>query len=108
MHSISLDGIPKAMLITGASGFIGSRLASLALARGYSVRTLTRSNWIGGPSVPAEQRHFGALPDQIPSEALVGIDVVVHCAASIETAEDRATAVNLDGTIRLAELARKS
>lgn len=96
---------PKAMLITGASGFIGSRLANLALIRGYSVKTLTRSDWSGSPPVPADQRYFGSLPEQIPEQALHGVDVVVHCAASVETNEDRATAVNLEGTIRLSQLA---
>ncbi len=96
---------PKAMLITGAAGFIGSRLANLALMRGYSVRTLTRSNWNGSPAVPADQRSFGILPERIPPQALQGVDVVVHCAAYVETDEAQATAVNVEGTKRLAQMA---
>lgn len=93
------------MLITGASGFIGSRLTNLALIRGYSVKTLTRSDWSGSPPVPADQRYFGSLPDEIPPQALQGVDVVVHCAASVETDEERAMRVNVEGTIQLSRLA---
>ena len=96
------------MLITGASGFIGSRLANLAMIRGYSVRTLTRSDWNGSPPVPEGQRYFGSLPEQIPEQAMQDVNLVVHCAASIETDEDRATAVNVEGTIRLSQLALKA
>ncbi len=98
----------RTMLITGATGFIGSRLATLALSRGYSVRTLTRSDWASVPAVPVDQRYLGSLPDQIPCEALQGVDVVVHCAAHIEGGERAAFAVNVEGTIRLAWLARKA
>lgn len=96
------------MLITGATGFIGSRLSSLALARGYSVKTLTRRDWYAAPWVPVEQRYFGSLPSDIPAQALQEVDVVVHCAASIETAEQRAKTVNVEGTIRLAHQAREA
>ena len=96
------------MLITGAAGFIGSRLATLALARGYSVRTLTRSDWTGPPRVMVDQRFFGTLPEQIPLEALQVVDVVVHCAANTEDAERIAHAVNVEGTVRLAQLARQT
>jgi predicted dehydrogenase/nucleoside-diphosphate-sugar epimerase len=96
------------MLVTGASGFIGSRLTNLALLRGYSVKTLTRSDWNGSPSVPADQRYFGSLPDDIPPQALQGVDVVVHCAASVETDEAKAMAVNVEGTIQLSGLATEA
>lgn len=96
------------MLITGATGFIGSRLAALALVRGYAVKTLTRSDWDSFPAVPASRRYFGTLPAQIPEESLQDVDVVVHCAASIEVAEDIASAVNIEGTIRMAQLAQQA
>lgn len=96
------------MLITGATGFIGARLARLALSRGYTVKTLSRSDWDGFPDVPMSQRYFGSLPAHIPAEALQDVDVVVHCAASIETNEESARAVNVEGTNRLAHQARES
>jgi nucleoside-diphosphate-sugar epimerase len=97
----------RTMLITGATGFIGSRLACMALQNQYLVRTLSRSDWSGSPAVPREQRCFGSLPDEIPDEAMHAVDVVVHCAAWIHEGEKVATAVNVEGSIRLAELALK-
>lgn len=98
----------RTMLITGANGFIGSRLAGLAMAEGYAVRTLTRSDWGGAPAVPVEGRYLGSLPWRIPAEALAGVDVVVHCAASVDGTGRSAHAVNVDGTARLAGLAREA
>ena len=75
------------MLITGATGFIGSRLATRALEHGYSVRTLTRSDWSGEPEVAHEGRHFGRLPEEVPAAAFPGVNVVVHCAADVRSDE---------------------
>lgn len=93
------------MLITGATGFIGSRLASLALECGYSVRTLTRSDWSGEPDVACENRHFGSLPEEVPPEAFQEVDIVVHCAADVRSDEKTARAVNVEGTVELARTA---
>jgi nucleoside-diphosphate-sugar epimerase len=93
------------MLITGATGFIGSRLANLALVRGYTVKTLSRADWGDTPPVPASQRHLGSLPGQIPQEALKDVDVIAHCAAGMQEDEKIAAAVNVEGTVRLVDLA---
>jgi len=96
----------RTMLVTGATGFIGSRLSALALARGFVVKTLTRSDWDSVPAVPIAQRYFGSLPEQIPLAALQGVDLVVHCAANFEATDQVARAVNVEGTVRLAHLSR--
>lgn len=96
------------LLITGATGFVGSRLAALALERGYNVRTLTRSDWSGEPAVPVVNRYFGSLPAQIPLAALRGVDVVVHCAAETDGTTQSAYAVNVEGSRRLAQLASEA
>ena len=92
-------------LITGATGFIGSRLAMLAMERGHEVHTLTRSDWSNHPAVPIANRHFGSLPNQIPVAALHAVDVVVHCAATTTAHELASHAVNVTGTARLGQLA---
>lgn len=96
----------RTILVTGATGFIGSRLATTSLARGYLVRTLSRSEWLGAPDVPSQDRFFGSLPNRIPAGALDGVDVVAHCAGTGEPGERLAQAVNVEGTARLAEAAR--
>ncbi len=93
------------MLITGATGFIGSRLAITATDQ-YGVRTLSRADWIGPPAVATGRRYLGNLPGVIPEAAFEGVHVVVHCAATAEPNERKARAINVDGSIRLAELAR--
>lgn len=100
---------PTSLLITGASGFIGGRLAALALERGLRVRTLTRSEWMGEPFVPVGDRFFGTLPWRIPEGCADGVDAVVHCAAMTGAGTDeRARDVNVLGTVRLARMALAS
>jgi predicted dehydrogenase/nucleoside-diphosphate-sugar epimerase len=99
-------GSGRVMLITGATGFIGSHLAIAATGK-YLVRSLTRTDWTGPPTVPTGRRYFGNLPFEIPERAFEDVHVVVHCAATAESNERKARAINVDGTVRLAELARK-
>src|SRR5436190_15799397 len=89
-------------LVTGATGFIGSRFADLAMERGHHVRTLTRSDWSGSPAISLSDRYFGVLPNQVPHEAVDGVDIVVHCAADTEADEGSSFAVNVTGTVNLA------
>src|SRR4051812_25250633 len=100
--------VQRSILVTGATGFIGARLTTAALERGHSVRTLTRRDWSSQPWVPANQRFFGSLPSQLPASLCEGIDLVVHCAADVASEGRRAVAVNVEGTRRLAELAREA
>jgi dihydroflavonol-4-reductase len=67
------------VLVTGASGFVGSAVARALLARGYAVRALVR------PGSPRRNLHGldlelveGALGDAAP---LDGCDALVHVAA---------------------------
>jgi len=69
------------------------------------VRTLTRSDWSLGPRVPTNGRYFGNLPADIPTAAVQGTDVLVHCAALADGKDRAAYAVNVLGTSRLAEMA---
>jgi NADH dehydrogenase len=98
----------KRILVTGATGFVGSRFAEQALERGYSVRTFTRTDWAGKPFVPSAERFLGALPLLIPDGLADGVDTVVHFSAYAGASEKASQAVNVEGTIRLVELAKKS
>ncbi len=96
------------LLITGAGGFIGARLAALALEAGDGVRTLTRREWDGAPYVPLTDRSFGRLPYDLPDRAFEGVDVVIHCAATADADLARSRAVNVTGTLEVADRARRS
>ena len=101
------------VLVTGASGFVGSALCSSLLAQGYRVRAALRS----ADSMPSAQDldvfavgDVGAQTDW--SAALTAVDCVIHCAARAHVMHENegaaaATyrAVNVEGTQRLAEQA---
>lgn len=62
------------VLITGASGFIGTALSEALRSRGDEVVSLRRGTDGSGPSWSVAERH-------IDDDALDGIDAVVHLAA---------------------------
>jgi predicted dehydrogenase/nucleoside-diphosphate-sugar epimerase len=96
------------LLITGANGFIGGRIAEIALDEGDDVRTLTRGEWEGPPYVPLRSRRFGRLPYDLPESAFECVDAVIHCAATAESDPLRCRAVNVIGTLEVAQQARRA
>ena len=99
------------VLVTGASGFLGSHVVDAALARGHTVRTLdTRgSSWRAAEDVEAV---LGDVRDpDVVDGAVRDIDAVYHLAAVADLAEAnadpaRATDVNVEGTRTVVEAAR--
>jgi nucleoside-diphosphate-sugar epimerase len=72
-------------LITGATGFVGGHLAEECARRGIAVRTIARPK---SDTALLErlgaQVYRGDLGDAgLVSQALEGVDVVVHCAAKV-------------------------
>lgn len=94
--------------LTGATGFVGQRLAPRLAAAGWQVRMLLRRD-----PVRADWRRLdpqvvaGSLGDDGALRQLVhGVDAVVHVAGLIKAARRaQYDAVNLTATQRLAELA---
>src|SRR4029077_19049259 len=67
------------VLITGASGLIGSALADALLARGDEVVGLTRDPERARPKNPTVRWHaWQATTERPPPEALEGVDGVVN------------------------------
>ena len=102
------------LLVTGASGFVGSKVVSVALENGFEVvgqsRTETPLYAQGKPAY----RHVKVdiTKQSMWDESLNGIDCIVHCAARVHQMNvDRATEygsffeVNTLGTINLAKQA---
>ena len=102
--------MPKPIIaVTGADGFIGSRLCNLLNSSGFETRRLVRtsnSNIKGVFSIGA----IGA--DTNWSNALDGVSIVVHCAARVHKLKDQSAnplfeymSVNCFGTQNLAQQA---
>ncbi len=116
--SLDAGAMPAAtalqVLVTGASGFIGSRVVAELTRRGHRVLAMVRrvadqqaaANLAFWPVADLAQLHSD------PREQLAGVDAIVHCAARVhvlrETDPDPLEAfrrVNLHATIRLAQAA---
>ena len=101
------------ILVTGASGFVGTALCRKLLARGHTVRAAVRR--LVPPSAVPSRLHQILVPDiaaEFDRRALVdGVGTVVHLAAiahrsNLDDGEMRR--VNCDAAVRLAEAAAGS
>jgi nucleoside-diphosphate-sugar epimerase len=97
-------------LVTGAGGFVGSRLCGRLLAEGWEVR-----GWdLGAP--PEARPGFDYLRGDVRDEALAaravqGVDVVFHLAAAMGASrlgEEEFMAVNAGGARNVLEAARRA
>lgn len=102
------------LLITGATGFVGSRLVDVALDKQYKVSAVRRSE--PSPIVDSEQWLQWCTGNLSPefdwSKNLTGIDCVIHCAARVHQMQDDAQDIqavydetNFHGTLNLAKQA---
>lgn len=96
------------LLVTGGSGYIGSRLIATALERGLFVTRLARAD---GAAHPRLRWYPWALGDQVPDAAMAGagdippVDAVLHLAHDWnDRAEPNA---NLVGSRHVLEAARR-
>lgn len=100
------------ILVTGATGKVGSRLTRRLAERGDDVRALVRdpARATALLSAPRVELAVGDLLEPPSLAAAVrGVDAVVHCAAFFRGAtEEEAHAVNDRGTMHLAEAAREA
>lgn len=98
-----------AILITGATGFIGSRIAERLLEQGRPVHVVTRTNAAGERLRAAGCSVFlgdVTLPDSLVP-ALTGVGTVIHCAVG---GGDLAQAreINVQGTLGILNTAARS
>lgn len=85
------------LLLTGASGLVGSRLLPRLVEAGFDCRALVRSDLdlpVGATAVRGDLTDPGTL-----RTAVEGVDAVVHLAAFFRTTDEAAVwRANLDGT----------
>ena len=101
------------ILVTGATGFVGTALCRELLARGYMVRATVRR--LVSPHAVSRQLQQVLVPDiaaEFDRRALVdGVDTVVHLAAIAHRSnldDEELRRVNCDAATRLAEAAAGS
>ncbi len=100
-----MSEIPRTILLTGATGFLGSHVADALVAEGWTVRCTVRKTsnprWI--ESLPVERVTADVRSAEALAVALDGIDVVVHSAGLTRAKSDADyQRVNAEGTQALA------
>ena len=84
----------KTVLITGASGFIGSALVRAFSAKGWRVVGAGRTQ---PPALPdgVEWRTYDLAWTSLPDDFLEGVDAVVHGAMMKQSADERSFDINV-------------
>ena len=106
----SNSGKAGLVLVTGASGFIGSHISVFLAESGYDVRAFVRptsnNDKLSGSNI--ELVH-GDIEDEASLErALMDVDYVVHAAADTRGSEDGGQRITIDGTRRVVNLCSNS
>ncbi len=98
------------VLVTGASGFVGSHLVPALLAEGHTVRALSRSPQAdpreGVTAVHGDVTDLGSL-----AGAFEGIDAVVHLVGIIDETPSKGVTferIHVDGTRNVAHSAKEA
>ena len=97
------------MLITGATGLVGSHVAACAVKAGYSVRALVRDDTAPGCRILRDLGVDLAVGDLTDSASLMqaarNVEYVVHAAALVGEWGDQEQyrAVNVDGIVKFLE-----
>lgn len=103
-----MSAAPRAVAVTGASGFLGRALCRHLAARGIEVRPLVRDPAGFSLAGTASAAHCD-LPDALDESALAGAHAVIHCAyATREPDQARARRVNEEGTRVLLDASRRA
>jgi nucleoside-diphosphate-sugar epimerase len=99
------------VLVTGATGFLGSHIAEVLVQRGFTVRCTVRSNsslkWLKHLDIEKTVVNFNSEANL--QKACQGVDVVVHNAGITRAKNDAEFfEVNTEATKRLADTAVKA
>ncbi|HET9253241.1 MAG TPA: NAD(P)-dependent oxidoreductase [Candidatus Eisenbacteria bacterium] len=95
----------RTVLLTGASGFIGSRIARRLRVEGWRVRAIVRAQ-DPSPDLTGVEQVVGDFADPaVARDAGKGMSVVIHSAATAGPDRESAMRVNVGGTASIAAAA---
>jgi dihydroflavonol-4-reductase len=107
-----VEAPPSTVLVTGASGFVGSAIAGALRARGHDIRVLARSSSPRANLNPADTLCEGDLTDRASlASALKGVRFLFHAAADYRLwakDPDEIRRTNVEGTRLIMEEALKA
>jgi nucleoside-diphosphate-sugar epimerase len=93
------------VLVTGATGFLGSHLVAQLVRRGDAVRVLTRKTSKTGYLPQGVEIVYGDLKDEESLRpAIEGTDIVYHAAAAMRGSWQEYEESTINGTARMLEL----
>lgn len=101
-----MEALSKVALVTGATGFIGGRLAERLIEEGWAVRLLVRDAAKLAAPLRGADIVIGDLADKMAlNRAVEGVSVIFHCAANVSTwdTKDAYYAANVLGVTNLLE-----
>ena len=108
--AVHANGKARRVLLTGATGFIGSRVAEmLALRDGWQVRALVHNPGSAArlARLPVDMVHMDLGWPQDLAKVVEGCDAIVHCAVGTAWGDrNEIFKVTVEGTRKLLEAAR--
>ncbi|KAF7297489.1 Epimerase domain-containing protein [Mycena indigotica] len=108
----------ETVLVTGATGFLGSHVVLQLLEKGYSVRAIARGD--KATQIRTAYGEFGArfevveiadlATEQLPAEKWTGVSALLHLATPMpgRVAVDRQIQLAIDGTLNIVVQAEKA
>jgi nucleoside-diphosphate-sugar epimerase len=98
------------VLVTGASGFLGSHIAEQLSRGGHAIVALVRRSSNTGflATLPRVELAYGAVEDaESVQRAMTGVDAVVHAAGLVKArSEEEFFQINTDGTRNMLDAAK--
>jgi len=93
-------------LVTGATGFVGTRLVNALKAESATIRTLSRNKMDGVDNIICDLKS-----ESVPGDLIQGVNTIFHLAGYAHDTQNTSEAkhlcqvINVDATVRLAKLA---